>query len=66
MCKPYLDPEVCTSVSDCRRIPGHHVAEVVVAVLIQSDTKVHTTTTKASNLVAKEMVVIVIQTKGKH
>ena len=45
MCKPYLDPEVCTSVTDCRRIPGHHVAEVVVAVLIQSDTEVHTTST---------------------
>ena len=62
MCKPYLDPEVCTSVSDCRRIPGHHVAEVVVAVLIQSDTEIHTTTTKASNPVAKVMVVIEIQT----
>ena len=60
MCKPYLDPEVCTSVTDCRRIPGHYVAEVVV--LIQSDTEVHTTTTKASNPLAKVVVAIVIQT----
>ena len=58
MCKPYLDPELCTGVTDCRRIPGHHVAEVVVAVLIQSNTEVHTTT--ASNPVAKVVVVIVI------
>ena len=63
MYKPYLDTEVCTSVTDCRRIPGHHVAEVVVAVLIQSNTEVHTNSTKASNPVAKVvLVVIVIQT----
>ena len=63
MCKPYLDPELCTGVTDCRRIPGHHVAEVVVAVLIQSNTEVHTTSTTASNPVAKVVVAIVLQTK---
>ena len=62
MCKPYPDSELCTSVTDCRRIPEHHVAEVVVAVLIQSNTEVHTTSTTSSNPLAKVVVTTVIQT----